>query len=144
MLDVWPPFPLIIAPVSYHDNHRIENVDNIVAVLERRNRVCQIRIGDTSGLDLKKVLALEAMQEPFPELTALIILKSDRKTMAVIPDSFLGGSASRLRILELLGIPFPGLPKLLMSATHLTDLRLEDISRSGYISPEGWQLPSPR
>jgi hypothetical protein len=33
-------------------------------------------------------------------------------------------------------ITFPGLPNLLLSATHLTDLRLLDISHSGYISPE--------
>jgi hypothetical protein len=35
------------------------------------------------------------------------------------------------------GVPFQGLPKLLMSATHLVDLLLYDIPRSaGYIPPE--------
>jgi hypothetical protein len=33
-------------------------------------------------------------------------------------------------------IPFPGLPKLLLSATHLVDLCLLSIPDSGYISPE--------
>ena len=33
-------------------------------------------------------------------------------------------------------IPFPGIPKLLLSATHLVDLRYENIPHSGYISPE--------
>jgi len=39
-------------------------------------------------------------------------------------------------VFELDGIPFPGLPKLLLSATHLVKLRLSDIPHSGYISPE--------
>ena len=56
--------------------------------------------------------------------------------MAVLPDSFLGGSAPHLQDLYFDGIPFPGLPKLLLSATHLTDLRLFDIPHSGYFSPE--------
>ena len=112
----------------------MNNVDNIVAVLERRNRVCQIRIEDISSLDLEKVLA--AMQQPFPELTHLQLERqSFGEPMAVLPDSFLGGSAPRLRELRFHDIPFPGLPNLLLSATHLTDLRLEDISYSGYISP---------
>ena len=53
-----------------------------------------------------------------------------------IPDSFWGGSAPRLRHFELSGIPFPGLPKLLLSATHLNHLSLSGIPHSGYFSPE--------
>jgi hypothetical protein len=56
--------------------------------------------------------------------------------MPVIPDSFLDGSAPRLRTSNCHGIPFPGLPKLLLSATHLVNLWLSDIPHSGYISPE--------
>jgi hypothetical protein len=33
-------------------------------------------------------------------------------------------------------IPFPGLPNLLLSATHLVKLNLEDVPHSGYFSPE--------
>ena len=55
--------------------------------------------------------------------------------MSALPDSFLGGSAPRLEYLWLEGIPFPGLPKLLLSATNLGSLRL-NIHHSGYISPE--------
>jgi hypothetical protein len=54
----------------------------------------------------------------------------------VIPDLFLGGSAPPLQFLDLDGIPFPGLPKLLLSADHLGCLSLSDIPHSGYISPE--------
>ena len=56
--------------------------------------------------------------------------------MAVLPNSFLGGSAPRLRFLTLRGIPFPGLPKLLLSATHLTNLHLICVPHSGYFPPE--------
>ena len=55
--------------------------------------------------------------------------------MAVVPDLFLDGSSPRLEVLYLTGIPFPGLPKLLLSATHLVTLRLLSIPHSGYISP---------
>jgi hypothetical protein len=36
----------------------------------------------------------------------------------------------------LIAVPFPGLPKLLLSATHLVELWLCSIPHSGYISPE--------
>jgi hypothetical protein len=54
----------------------------------------------------------------------------------VVPDSFLGGSAPSLRKLSLFYIPFPGLPKLLLSSTHLVDLHLWRIPHSGYFPPE--------
>ena len=130
MLDLWPPLPLVIQSFRYYGDCTIENVDNIVAVFERRNRVCRI---DIKGILTGKVLT--AMQEPFPELTDLTLCPNEKR-IAVLPDSFLGGSAPRLRYLQLDGIPFPGLPKLLLSATHLTDLHLSDIPHSGYISPE--------
>jgi hypothetical protein len=131
-LDVWPALPLI---VQCYDNrrHPIENVDNIVAVLERRERVCQIRLTGVESSDLEKVSA--AMQVPFPELTQLELASFD-EAVRVLPDSFLGGSAPRLQKLWLNGVPFPGLPKLLLSATDLTHLYVFNIPHSGYISPE--------
>jgi hypothetical protein len=128
-LDVWPALPLIIQC----DLVQIGYVDNIVAALERNNRVCQIRLDGISSSDLEKCSA--AMEVPFPELTQLV-LKSEEKTVPVLPDSFLGGSAPRLRILVLRHIPFPGLPKLHLSATHLVHLDLVRIPHSGYFSPE--------
>lgn len=62
-----------------------------------------------------------------------IAVRTRRKTLLVlntvqglklVPDSFLDGSAPSLMIFVLYGIPFPGLPKLLLSATHLTYLWL--------------------
>ena len=125
-LDVWPALPLIVngAPVL--------SSSNIIAAFGQNNRVCQVELtlaGWTSG----EVLA--AMQVPFPELTDLQLWSYDA-TLPVIPDSFLGRSAPRLRILAFKSIPFPGLPKLLLSATHLVKLYLWDIPHSGYISPK--------
>jgi len=107
--------------------------DDVIVALEQSNRVYKVDLWDLEDGQLDKVLA--AMQVPFPELTELR-LTSYSETPPVVPDSFLGGSAPRLRLLKLGGIPFPGLPKLLLSATHLVHLWLEDIPHSGYISPE--------
>ena len=127
MLDVWPVLPLYIQCWEV-----AESVDNIIAVLEHSDRVCDISLY-FEGLDLDKLSA--AMQVPFPELTHLWLRSSD-ETVSALPDSFLGGSAPCLQYLQLKGIPFPGLPKLLLSATNLVELYLANIPHSGYFSPE--------
>jgi hypothetical protein len=127
-LYVWPALPLFI-----YCYKRAGNVDNIVAVLERSDRVCYIDVCDLERSDLEIISA--AMQVPFPELTHLG-LQSNGETVSALPDSFLGGSAPRLFYLKLTGIPFPGLLKLLLSPTRLYSLYLEDIPHSGYIPPE--------
>src|SRR5882757_8816904 len=78
---------------------------------------------------------MEAFRHPFPELTHLC-LQFDAETVPIPPDSFLGGSAPRLQELRLTDAVFPQLPRLLLSATQLVDLRVERIPDSGYISPE--------
>ena len=133
-LDVWPPLPLVIRSHDHYgtDNDlTTESVNNIITVLERSNRVCQINLEDVLNSHLEKLLA--AVQEPFPKLTHLRLSSFGGP---VIPDSFLGGSAPRLQDIWLNNIPFPSLPKLLLSATYLVDLHLLDIPHSGYISPE--------
>jgi hypothetical protein len=133
-LDVWPPLPLVIRSPGYlpiDRDYTTESVDNIIAVLERNDRVCQISLMHVPNPRLEELLG--AAQEPFPELTNLL-LGSYEET--VIPDSFLGGSAPRLQDIWLSGISFPGLSKLLLSATRLVNLRLWNIPHSGYISPE--------
>ena len=147
-LDVWPPLPLIILcpneilceddiiaavpkRIRERDGRKAGHyLDNIIAVLKRSDRVCQI---DLSSLDLSSMTrVLSAMQQPFPELTDL---RLDGVTTA-IPDSFLGGSALRLRKLHLGHNLFSGLPKLLFSATHLVDLQLGSIYHSRSFSLE--------
>ena len=129
-LGVWPALPLLIqdsAPL-------IEGFDSIIALLEHSDRVCQIKLKAIPGRFLEK--GSTVMQQPFPELT-LLLLESFGETVPVLPDSFLGGSTPRLRFLQLSCIPFPGLPKLLLSATRLVHLHLLNIPHSGYISPHG-------
>jgi hypothetical protein len=76
------------------------------------------------------------MQQPFPELRYLALWGDDHGETVVAPDSFLGGFAPRLESLSLRLLPFPGLPKLLLSTTHLVSLYLFDIPHSGYFSPD--------
>ena len=130
-LDVWPALPLFI------EGRKIaENMDNFVAVLERSDRVCYIHLMGFKSSDLERISAV--MQVPFPELTVLQLYSNDEidETLSFLPDSFLGGSAPRLEYLSLSGIPFPGLPNLLLSATNLVDLGLYNIPHSGYFPPE--------
>ena len=130
LLDVWPALPLYIW--GYNDCPT-ESMDNITAVLKHSDRVCQINLVGVPGSRLKNITA--AMQFPFPELTHLI-LGSEDKMVPVLPDSFLGGSAPNLLALAFQGISFPGLPRLLLSATRLTVLRLDTIPHSEYFPPE--------
>jgi hypothetical protein len=126
-LDVWPPLPLLI------DGDVSEaSVDNVIAELKHSDRIRHINLY-LFTLQIEKLWT--AMQVPFPELTALYLHLSSRHG-PVLPGSFLGGSAPRLRYFFLHSIPFPGLPKLLLSATHLVGLWLMNIPHSGYISPE--------
>ena len=127
-LDVWPPVPLIVEGTM-----SLSSTDNVIAALGQSNRVCEIVLRCFVDWQLERVLA--AMQVSFPELTDLRLFSND-KSLPVIPNSFLDGSAPHLRILYLHAVPFPGLPRLLSSTTHLVDLALTDIPHSGYISPE--------
>ena len=132
-VDVWPTLPLVIQDFDYDRG----SVDNIVALLERSDlvrRINQITLWDVSSSELEDLS--KAMQVPFPELTHLVLYHDETEPVLSLSDSFLGGSAPRLRSLLLRHIPYPGLPKLLLSATHLTQLYLDDIPHSGYISPE--------
>ena len=128
-LDLWPALPLVID--GYVSLYHV-STDNVIEVLGQSNRVCKVVLY-LGGRQLEQVLA--AMQVPFPELTHLQLMSSGQM-LPVAPDSFLDGSAPRLRIFRLDGIPFPGLPNLLLTATHLVSLSLENIPHSGYFSPE--------
>jgi hypothetical protein len=129
-LDVWPALPLIV--IDNKHSSLFSCTDNVMAALGHSNRIREFSLSLTNW-QLEQVSA--AMQVSFPELTKLW-LSSHGETMPVVPDSFLGGSAARLRSFWLFGIPYPALPNLLFSADHLADLSLIDIPPSGYISPE--------
>jgi hypothetical protein len=136
-LDIWPPLPLIIRDVNDIFDYEPPGVDNIIAALEHNDRVCQIKLTYLTSSDLGSVTDSAAMHKPFPELTDLQLSTYEFDgPESILPDSFLGGTAPRLRSLGLYDVPFPGLRKLLLSATHLVDLDLYGIPRSGYIPPE--------
>ena len=109
--------------------------DNIVAALEHPDRICGLTLHafDWPNSRWEKVLA--AMLQPFPALRRLRLYLI-HESVPVVPACFLGGYLPQLRTLELQGIPFPGLPKVLLSATHLVSIHLSAIPPSGYISPK--------
>ena len=129
MVDIWPVLPIAV----WSDGHKKWGMDNIFAALEHIDRICDLGLIDIPSSQLEKVLA--EMQQPFPALTGLC-LGFDDEAPLVVPASFLGGSAPLLQTLDLNNFPFPGLPKLLLSATHLVNLILLNIPHSGHFSPE--------
>ena len=113
----------------------VSEVTNIRAALKHNNRVSKIKLENDGNLLLRHSLA--EMQEPFPMLDYLDIRDRTEfyaRPPEILPDSFLGGSAPRLVHLGFGGIPFPGLPKLLLSANHLEDIYIWE--NPPHISPE--------
>ena len=106
------------------------------AAFVHANRVCEIYLCLTTDRAFERLAS--AMKEPFPVLTQLRLCfdsADSPNSASTLPDGFLGGSASQLRSLEFDKVSFPGLPKLLLSATHLVTLRLRGTRDSEYISP---------
>jgi hypothetical protein len=128
MLDVWPALPIVIKVI----NVDLWRLDDIISTLEHNDRIYELNIPEALASQLNRILP--AMQQSFPALTRLELGCGD-ETTPVQPDSFLGGSAPRLQYLILDRIPFPGLSKLLLSATRLVALEIWMIPLYGYISP---------
>jgi hypothetical protein len=136
-LDIWPLLPIVITVDNYRETW---STDNINMALELNDRIRELRFQRVTGSQLGNIFKLAAVQQPFPVLTHLelrALYHTWPEMTPVIPASFLGGSAPLLQSLWLDFILFPELPKLLMSATQLVDLRLWRIPHSRYISPEG-------
>ena len=129
-LDIWPALPIIID--FWATGKRPRGMANIVAALKQHYRVRKIHI---RGIPTSLMKKFAAMKKPFPKLTYLK-LDSDDGNVPILPDSFLGGSAPRLRTLNLGGIPFPTIRRLLLSVRNLVALRLWSIPHSGHISSE--------
>ena len=130
-IDIWPPLPLIVRDFDdvFPD---ASSVNNTIAALEYNDRVYQIEL---DAFPLEYVENSKVLQKPSPQLTHLK-LGTTNHDGPIFPDSFLGGSAPRLQSLALFLLPFPGLPRLLLSTTHLVNLELYNIPFSGYIPPE--------
>ena len=130
-LDIWPALPIVIFA---QDMQSKEDATNVIAALRHHNRVCKIYYQNWQLQDsvLKEFGAIDG---PFPALTSLHLF-SYTQNVPVLPDSFLGGSAPRLRSLFLNGVPYPSIGNLLSSTMNLVRLALWRIPHSGYISPE--------
>ena len=133
ILDIWPPFPIIVyQPFSFPIADK-NDVENLIAALESRDRISRIHIRDICGPVLETLVTV--LHEPFPVLTEFELRSTD-ESAPVLPETFLGGSAPRLRSFLLNGIPFPSFPKFIFCFPHIVFLHLLDIPNSGYISPE--------
>ena len=130
-LEIWPALPIVIFAEGTQSK---EDATNVIAALRHHNRVCKIHYCNWGSPDslLNEFVAID---EPLPTLTSLTLISSGQN-VPVLPDFFLGGSAPRLRSLDLNGIPYPSMGKLLLSATNLVLLSLSRIPHSGYIAPE--------
>ena len=129
MLDIWPALPIVVSGIGSPTS----GAGNITAALECNDRVCAIDLwGDLTSILSRSAAAI---QKPFPVLFD-VDLRSNEEWVPPLSDSFLGGSAPRLRSIRLDSIPFPGIRKLLSSTSDLVHLDLWDIPDSGYISPE--------
>ena len=131
---IWPPLPIILTDTI---NSPIPRDYDFDAAIVHHTRVCEINLHLTRSQLLQLA---SAMQE---QCLALMHLRLDFAHFysypypaPALPDGFLGGSAPRLQTLELDSIPFPALPKLLLSATDLVRLTLLNIPHAGYFSPE--------
>ena len=131
-IDAWPALPILVSSHGCNNWDFWGGVHNIIVALEHNDRIHQLELDEFSRFEMEEVLV--AMQRPFPALEYLFLYS--KSETEVVPASFLGGSAPRLQKLVMYSIPFPGLPKLLLSATHLVQLLLYYIPHSGYFSPE--------
>ncbi|KAH9965584.1 hypothetical protein BJV74DRAFT_890223 [Russula compacta] len=135
MLDIWPALPFVII-LDLHDGlgweWRVPRVDNTIAALKYHERIRRIAVPHLSSRVLGRLAA--GLCQPFPMLTSLQLSGIIQPAETRLPDSFLGGSAPRLRTLALIGISLPALPNIFLPATDLVHLDLCDIPNSAYIS----------
>jgi hypothetical protein len=126
-LEIWPRFPIMMSfsPTDMSDQ------ESVIFALQHPDRIVEIDFSGISRSKLQKISAF--MQAPLPTLTKLAL---SAKSSLILPETFLGGSAPRLRSCMLNGIAFPALATLLASTRQLVNLYLHDIPNTGYIPPE--------
>jgi len=133
LLDIWPPFPIIVSLPFLVQEVDENGVENLIAALKCRDRISEICIYNIRGPVLEKLVTV--LHESLPVLTDFALTSID-ESVPVLPETFLGGFAPHLQSFGLTGIPFPSFPKFILSFTHIVDLWLLEIPSSGYISPE--------
>ena len=131
-LDVWPDLPISIRG-SY--DLKSKSMNNIISVLKHNDRICEIVLEDIPSPLLERFALAIMTQDSFPALTRLKLWSFDAHA-PTLPETFLSGYSPRLKTLHLQCIPFPALSQLLFHSNELSGLRVMDIPRSGYITPE--------
>ena len=134
-LDIWPALPIFIR-ADFTPSEKC-SVSDVVFGLKQHDHICLIVIWKIPKSLFGEFVAIKG---PFPVLTDLVLWGNDDDDdddldVPILPDSFLGGSAPRLRSLMFKRISFPALPKLLLSTTDLILLNLTEVPDSGFISP---------
>ena len=136
-LACWPAFPIVVRYEcgGFRGDPTPNVEDNVVAALdsEHHSRISHIWLSVPSSLWSKLTTV---MQEPFPALTSLLVIRDDGNVPS-IPSGFLGGSAPCLRKIWFDGIPMPALPNLLSHKSNLVELEISDFDtpRADFISP---------
>jgi len=90
-LDDWPALPIVISADSYEQYYK---QDNIIAALERNERVSQINI-PIMRFSIYGSNVLAALEKPFPVLTDLTLRLTEYRDPIIIftdREKFLGGS----------------------------------------------------
>ena len=134
-LDIWPPFPIAVVCVAFGTVDG-KGEENVVAALKHRDRISDVHLLDNAGSSLERWVV--AMQEPLPALADLYLGTFREGSPVVLPDTFLGGSAPRLRSFRLQRVAFPAFPNFVLHVTQIVFLALFDIPDSWYtsVSPE--------
>jgi hypothetical protein len=127
-----PAFPIIID----YDEVTSEDEDNVVAALEHPDRVRRITLSGITRTLWEKLDA--AMRKPFPALTHVYLTgpTNQDERAPVLPRGLLGGGTLRLKELDLHGMSYPNLPKFLLSARDLVELRFANIPPTCFVLPE--------
>jgi len=111
-LDIWPPFPIAVcypfwlvrhywtSGVPMVDDHEGKKLENVIAALERHDRITHIRLTNPSGCTLRRFVAV--MLEPFVALTHLH-LRSNERTAPGPSRSILGRICPTFTIIRVTG-----------------------------------------
>ncbi|KAI9449833.1 hypothetical protein BJY52DRAFT_1359383 [Lactarius psammicola] len=129
-LDCWPSLPIVLeyggSPAL--DPPASEDEDNILAALNRSDRVSSIHLTVTASL-----LAKLSSIKPFSKLEDLVLLYEDYMELG-LPSAFRWGP--RLRRLHSTGIGFPAPLQQLSYSGNLVDIQLHNVVGDAYLSPE--------
>ena len=129
MLAHSPSLPLIIDHVDKDRNITTKDEEGITLALQRRDRVCRIRI-EMPHSSLQKLI--RALHDEFPMLEHLYLASPPHNTSLILSHTF---RAPQLRHLIMRNFTFTMGSPLLMTTVGLVTLSLQQIRRPAYFRP---------